>query len=239
VGKAATLIDRLYFIARNFTLKWKLGLITKRIQTKSISGRKLLDVGSGTGEFLKIAKLGGWEVLGSEPSSEAIRHADPIIAENIKSSLGVIRDNGYHFDVITLWHVLEHIENLNATIQELKSMLTKSGTIYVAVPNHLSWDSQHYQNYWAGYDVPRHIWHFSKKNMNLLMSKHGLTVTDIIPMRLDAIYVSLLSEKYLGMKNLTISRMLKALVNGLRSNYDAQKTMEYSSLIYVVKNANH
>jgi 2-polyprenyl-3-methyl-5-hydroxy-6-metoxy-1,4-benzoquinol methylase len=212
-------------------------MINDRISNRLESSGKLLDVGCGTGEFLKAAKKDGWQVFGYEPSTEARSKADALIAENIKPSLSIVRNTGNKFDVVTLWHVLEHVESLNDTIDELKEMLTLHGSMYIAVPNHRSWDSQHYRDHWAAYDVPRHIWHFNIQNMKQLMAKHGLTIAEIIPMRLDAFYVSLLSEKYLSGKKLSVSSLMKALVNGARSNYIAQKTMEYSSLIYVVKHA--
>ena len=140
------------------------------------------------------------------------------------------------FDVITLWHVLEHVEQLNETIFAIKKRLRSGGAIFVAVPNHESHDSQHYGKYWAGYDVPRHLWHFSKPNMSHLLENHKLKVQKIIPMKLDAYYVSLLSQKYKS-NNAFPSYAIKSLYQAALSNRKGNKKVNHSSLIYVVRHA--
>jgi len=233
INTAKNIIDKIYFRARQFTLRWKLSLLENTIP---ISFQKnLLDFGCGTGEFLKVAKSNGWFTIGMEPSPFARQQADATIAQDIKASIHEVAEQNKKFDAITLWQVLEHVENTNETLQTLKGLLIKSGIIFIAVPNHTSWDSAHYKQYWAGYDVPRHLWHFNTKSMERLLENHALTVARIIPMRLDAFYVSLLSEKYREGKSISLLGMIKAFVNGLRSNYCARKSMEYSSLIYVIK----
>jgi 2-polyprenyl-3-methyl-5-hydroxy-6-metoxy-1,4-benzoquinol methylase len=233
ISTAKNIIDKIYLTARQFTLKWKLSLLEKTTHTSS--QKSVLDFGCGTGEFLKVAKSNGWITMGMEPSDFARRQADTTIAQDIKASLLEVTSDNKKFDAITLWHVLEHVENLNTTLQTLKDLLEQSGIIFIAVPNYTSWDGAHYEKQWAGYDVPRHLWHFSTKSMNHLLEKHSLKLARIIPMRLDAFYVSLLSEKYRNKNSTSIVGMIKAFVNGLRSNYQARRSMEYSSLIYVVK----
>ena len=233
ISTAKNMMDKMYLFVRGFTLKWKLSLVeTKTIPSTS---RRLLDFGCGTGEFLKTAKLHGWQTTGMEPSPLARQQSDPAISLDVKASLQEIIKDDKKFDVITLWHVLEHVEDLNTTLQDLSRLLAQNGTIFIAVPNHNSWDGKHYHQNWAGYDVPRHLWHFSMKNMKHLMEKHSLSVAKIIPMRLDAFYISLLSEKYGNNGSFSVPGMIKALLNALKSNRYAKKNMEYSSLIYVVK----
>lgn len=226
-GGTRTLLDQVYLIARKFTLRWKLNLITRLQQPGT-----LLDYGCGTGEFLKYLHANQWKVMGVEPSESARTNADTIIQNHIYSTLNTNLGN---FDVITLWHVLEHVHNLNETLSKLKALLNKSGIMLLAVPNYLSADAKKYGAYWAGYDVPRHLWHFTQKNMEQLLSQHRLEVIKIVPMKLDAFYVSLLSESYQHSKTPFFLRMINAFLSGITSNSMATKTGEYSSLIYIAR----
>lgn len=141
-------------------------------------------------------------------------------------------ENPYQFDVITLWHVLEHVHDLDKYIYRLKQLLKPNGVLVIAVPNFKSYDADHYKEFWAAYDVPRHLWHFSQTSIHRLFSTELMKVVKTLPMKFDAFYVSLLSEEYkTGKKN-----FLKAFINGIKSNRAAKRTGEYSSLIYVLKN---
>jgi 2-polyprenyl-3-methyl-5-hydroxy-6-metoxy-1,4-benzoquinol methylase len=228
-AKPTNFIDRVYVIARTQTIKWKTRIIKKYTQVQPPT---LLDYGCGTGDFLTGCKNVGWKVTGVEPSNTAREVAasksdQPIYADisEIPSSL---------FDAITLWHVLEHIPNLHDLIENLHSRLKQTGTIFIAVPNRKSWDAKHYKDNWAAYDVPRHLWHFTRQDIEKIMATHSLRVVDTIPMKLDAYYVSLLSEKYQE-KKLGAITPIKAIVNGFRSNLYGRKNSEHSSHIYVIK----
>ena len=226
-SKSAGLIDRIYLIIRHFTIKWKYRLVNPHLNNKS-----LLDVGCGTGNFVAYCKSQGIDVAGVEPSAEARAKA----SENrisVYESLNQLPDIKY--EVITLWHVLEHIYALDETIQKLKSKLSESGTIFIAVPNFESEDAKHYKSLWAGFDVPRHVWHFSKKIMEKLLEKHELKVVNEVPMKLDSYYVSLLSEKNGADGKLSIPSLIRALVNGFRSNRKGKQEMNYSSIIYMIQ----
>jgi len=143
------------------------------------------------------------------------------------------------FDIITLWHVLEHLPNLNETISTLNNLLSKKGWLIFAVPNCASWDACHYKEFWASYDVPRHFSHFSRQTMKRLLKNNHLSIKNTLPMRLDAYYVSYLSEKYISQnhgKSPGFRTYVKSFINGWLSNSWALKnSLEYSSLIYVVK----
>ena len=227
-NKGTTLVDKVYLIARSFTLKWKLRII----QQGNTTPGKILDYGCGTGEFLSACRNIAWSTVGVEPSLAAREQAKKTTGSPIYESLQTVTDD--NFTVITLWHVLEHVSDLDQTLSLLKSKLAENGTIFTAVPNHSSWDGQHYKEHWAGYDTPRHLWHFSRETMKTLITKNGMKVMGTIPMKLDSFYISLLSEKYKN-KGSSLTGMLKATLNGLKSNVKASKSGDYSSLIYIVK----
>jgi 2-polyprenyl-3-methyl-5-hydroxy-6-metoxy-1,4-benzoquinol methylase len=218
-------LDKVYQNVRKHTLKRKLNLIN----SFNTPGKKILDIGSGTGSFLATCKNNGWTVLGVEPSKEA-----RLISE--KNNVEVVNDISFlkenHFDVITLWHTLEHVENLFEYIEQIKSRLKHNGVLIVAVPNYKSFDANYYKEYWAAYDVPRHLWHFSQTSIKKIFSKFSMKIEKTIPMKFDSYYVSILSEKYKHGRG----NFLKALYIGFLSNLKATSTTEYSSLIYVLKN---
>ncbi|MBI3511707.1 MAG: class I SAM-dependent methyltransferase [Bacteroidetes bacterium] len=225
-NKKKGFISAVYQRVRRITLNRKLDLINK-IRAKS----KLLDIGCGTGEFLNKCKVDGWNVVGVEPSSLARKqcvenfHLDVKQEEELKS----LPKNS--FDVVTMWHVLEHVPGLNERIQEIKGILKDNGVLIIAVPNRNSFDADYYKEFWAAYDVPRHLWHFNANDMRKLMEKNEMKIEQILPMKFDSYYVSLLSEKNkTGKMNL-----LRAFINGWKSNRKAGKE-RYSSLIYIIRN---
>lgn len=227
-GKSSGGIGFIYKTARTFSLRWKSKIVT---QKKSIGSA--LDFGCGTGEFLNTLKQQGWKVEGVEPSEIGRTKSSELTGQPIHSELQGISSS--QFDIITAWHVIEHIPNLKEVIAQLAKQLKKDGTIFIAVPNYESADAQQYQEHWAGFDVPRHLWHFSKSSMQKLLTSHGLTLAQVIPMKLDAYYVSMLSEKYRSGKNAPLKNLLNGFISGLHSNTSASKTTNHSSLIYVAK----
>jgi len=228
--RGATLLDKIYLLARTQTLRWKKKLVSKPVMDNG-NPKTLLDIGCGTGDFLKTCQSEGWTVQGIEPSTNARQIATRKLNTTIYQNLGEI--SGQSFSVITLWHVLEHIPNLNQDLARIASLLDKGGMLFIAVPNHKSRDGASYNKYWAGYDVPRHLWHFDRQSMSRLLSSHNLKLKEIIPMKLDSYYVSLLSESYKN-PGARIQNMVRGFWGGLQSNTVARKTGEYSSLIYVV-----
>lgn len=220
-----SLFEKAYHFVKNIALKNKLNLINGEQSQKG----RILDIGAGTGDFLLTAKNNGWETVGVEPSDRAKNIA---IQKGISfvNEISDLQNNS--FDVITMWHVLEHVPNLELQIQELKRLLKPTGTLIVAVPNFKSYDAQHYKTFWAAYDVPIHFWHFSKKAIQSLFEKVDMKLEKVLPMKFDSFYVSLLSEKYKTGKMNYIS----AFFVGLKSNLKAGSTKEYSSHIYVLKN---
>ncbi|WP_298883044.1 class I SAM-dependent methyltransferase [uncultured Polaribacter sp.] len=219
-----SLFDKVYQSVKNYTLKRKLSLIN----SFKTSSKSILDIGAGTGDFLKVCKDNGWTTEGTEPSIDAVN----IAAQKgvfLKQSLDEIENKKY--DVITLWHVLEHVEMFSDYVTKLKNLLKEDGKLIIAVPNFKSYDANFYKEYWAAFDVPRHLWHFSQTSIHKIFSEEDMIVEKTIPMKFDSYYVSLLSEKYKSGK----MKPFNAFYRGFISNLKARKTSEYSSLIYVIK----
>ena len=221
-----SLFEKAYHFIKNIALKNKLSFINDLQKSKG----NLLDIGAGTGDFLLVAKQNGWNAIGIEPSEKAKAIAQQKGVE-LKSNLSEFQDHS--FDLITMWHVLEHVPNLENQIKELQRLLKPNGSIVIAVPNFKSFDADYYKEFWAAYDVPRHLWHFSKTAIQKLFLAENLELQKVLPMKFDSFYVSLLSEKYKTGK----MNYIKAFFIGLRSNIKAKKSLEYSSHIYVLKNA--
>lgn len=207
-----------YIQSRNLTYK-------NQLINKYTLGNDLLDYGCGTGTFLKFMQNKGWNVQGVEPDKIARQLA---ISKGLR--INFLEDIQTRFDCITLFHVLEHVHQLDETLAQLINRLNKNGILLLALPNHKSDDAKHYQEYWAGYDVPRHLYHFSQKSIFALSKKFGLNIVATHPMNYDSYYVSLLSEKYKA----TTNQIIKAAKQGFISNRRAKTTKEYSSLIYVI-----
>ena len=220
-----SLFEKAYHFVKGIALKNKLNLINN---CSSIKGN-LLDIGAGTGDFLLTAKQNGWNTIGVEPSEKAKGIA---IGKGIQFSDSTEELESNSFDVITMWHVLEHVPNLEIQIKELKRLVKPNGTIIIAVPNFKSYDANYYGKFWAAFDVPIHFWHFSKTAIKLLFEKEDIKLEKVLPMKFDSFYVSLLSEKYKNGK----MNYVKAIWIGLVSNWKAKGSSEYSSHIYVLKN---
>lgn len=218
-----SLFEKMYHFIKGIALKKKL----KLINSQSAKG-KLLDIGAGTGDFLTVAKNDGWQTIGIEPSTKAKEIAIKK-GVNFAQDLASLESNS--FDIITMWHVLEHVPNIEEYISELKRLIKPTGTIIIAVPNFKSYDAKYYGEFWAAFDVPRHLWHFSKTAIQKLFAKENLKLVEVLPMKFDSFYVSLLSEKYKNGK----MNFLKAFWIGFKSNQYGNRKKEYSSHIYVIK----
>lgn len=218
------LFEKAYHAVKKVALKNKLKIINTRASKGS-----LLDIGAGTGDFLLVAKNNGWTTLGIEPNEKAKNNA---ILKGIDFIHNLTDVPSHSQDVITMWHVLEHVPDLNQYLIELKRILKPNGIVFIAVPNFNSYDAKHYKEFWAAFDVPRHLWHFSKYSIKKLFARVDMELTEILPMKWDSYYVSLLSEKYkTGRMN-----YISAIYRGWISNRFGKQNLEYSSHIYVLKN---
>ncbi|MGB0770155.1 MAG: class I SAM-dependent methyltransferase [Flavobacteriaceae bacterium] len=227
VTQKRNLFDWIYFIVRNYTLSSKIKLLSKL----PVKDKTLLDFGAGVGFFIRTAIKSGWKSIGIETSENARKAANSILPNSIFDNDHIDQLEFNTFSIISLWHVLEHLQNPELYIRKFKQLLNEDGRLVVAVPNYKSYDAQYYREYWAAYDVPRHLWHFSKDSITRYFSEFGFQLEAIHPMRFDAYYVSLLSTKYKYGK----MKPLNALWIGFVSNFIAKRTGEYSSLIYVLK----
>jgi len=218
-------INSVYQIVRNYTLSKKVNLLHSLSNEKS-----LLDIGSGTGEFLFRSKSSGYVVSGVEPSIVGRTQTKENFNIDVSDEGGLNKFESKSFGIITMWHVLEHVYNLNDRIKQLKELVKDSGYVIIAVPNRTSFDAVHYKKDWAAYDVPRHLYHFTPDSITLLFKKHDFELHKTLPMKFDSYYVSMLSEKYKTGK----SNILKAFYIGWLSNLKANKK-SYSSQIYIFK----
>jgi 2-polyprenyl-3-methyl-5-hydroxy-6-metoxy-1,4-benzoquinol methylase len=219
------LVNFLYHQVRKFTLSRKLNLIN----ALSPKGH-MLDIGCGTGKFLEVCQAEDWKIDGMEPDESAREIAETTIGKPLYKDIFSISGKG-KYQIITLWHVLEHIHQLNESISHIADLLDSNGTLIIAVPNSNSYDAKKYKDHWAAYDVPRHLYHFENKTMEALLKKHHLKIIKMQPMKFDAFYVSMLSEKYKTFKSINF---LKSMFTGLVSNWKAGKD-NYSSMIYIAK----
>lgn len=220
------IVSRLYQLVRKHTLKRKLRLVNSENNIGT-----LLDIGCGTGEFLNTVKQGGWKTIGIEPSASARKQCEDNYKLDVREEKDLNNLAPQSFDVITMWHVMEHVPYLCARVNKLKELLKADGVLIIAVPNRNSYDAKFYGEHWAAYDLPRHLWHFRPQDMRKLLEKVGFEVTKILPMKFDSYYVSILSEKYKTGGNRLISAVWKGWLSNRKAGAEGS-----SSLIYIIRN---
>lgn len=227
-NKRQNLLQILYAYVQQYMFNKKFNWIE---QLKLYPG-KVLDIGAGSGDFIIRASSSFKEAYAVEPHVPAQNEISMNSTVKTFSSLGELyEDRSLHgsFDLITLWHALEHMPNLDETIFQLSQLIHEDGKIMIAVPNYKSHDAQHYKSNWAAYDVPRHLWHFSQTAIRRLFFFQRLEIVKTIPLLFDAYYVSWLSELHAK----SFPALVKGFYRGFISNLKAKKTGEYSSLVYV------
>ncbi len=227
----ASLMDKVYQKVKKHTVKRKV----KSISKYKNASKRLLDIGCGTGEFLISCKNDGWNVVGVEPNDDA----KALMSRKMEGKNSVFDSlddlisskNDAKFDVITMWHVLEHVPNLEETVNQLYNLLSETGVLIIAVPNFKSFDARYYGSFWAAFDVPRHLWHFSRSAIAVIFGNKGLKLIETRPMWFDSFYVSMLSEGYKRGR----SSHIRAFFIGLYSNFKGLFTKEVSSHCYILR----
>lgn len=217
------LINSVYNWVRNYTLKKKLKLV-QGLCEKGV----VVDYGCGTGHFLNILKNAGYDAKGFEPDDDARRFTVKEFGIQTSSLDKFSELPKESVDVITMWHVLEHVYHLKRDFEKIVDRIKPGGYLIIAVPNRMSFDAESYKELWAAYDLPRHLYHFSPSDIKNLSTSFGLELVEIAPMKFDAYYVSMLSEKYKG------GSLMRAFINGIKSNRKADEN-GFSSQIYVLK----
>jgi 2-polyprenyl-3-methyl-5-hydroxy-6-metoxy-1,4-benzoquinol methylase len=221
-------INSLYHMVRRRTLKTKKDLISNYT---SLSG-SLLDIGAGTGAFVSYMAEKNWKVKGLEPDAATRQRAKELYNIKLDATEALWQLPAGSFDAITMWHVLEHVHELHAYLEKIHELLKPEGSAFIALPNYTSFDARFYKSFWAAYDVPRHLYHFSPRAFKTLIGKHEFVLHEIVPMWWDSFYVSMLSEKYKNGK----SKNIHAFFTGLRSNFATLNQREdCSSLIYIIR----
>jgi 2-polyprenyl-3-methyl-5-hydroxy-6-metoxy-1,4-benzoquinol methylase len=226
-AKKKDLLSWVYKVVRSVNVRNKYNLIKRHSK-----GNRLIDIGCGTGELLDYCSGKGYQVTGIEPNETARNfavqtHGLAVYPESYLDDPGIGK-----YDIVTLWHVLEHVHELANRMQQIHKLLDKEGTLIIAVPDSDSWDAVHFSEYWAALDVPRHLYHFTPDTLKLLAENNGFRIVEKRPMMFDAYYISLISEKYKSGKQ----KFLNALLKGIKSNNSARHNNDnYSSLIYILK----
>lgn len=222
------LMNKLYHTARNIMLEKKF-----RVVNKMSGGGKLLDIGSGTGYFPAYMKKKGYQVTGVEIDEQAREFAKKEFGIPVFSPEEFLNDKiEGKFDVITLWHVLEHLDDFDLYLKKMLDRLEKDGKLVIALPNCSSFDARFYKEKWAGYDVPRHLWHFTPATFKILAEKHGLEIIKMKRLPLDPFYNSMLSEKYKGCKLYIVAGTVIGKLAYIESLFNIKKS---SSIVYFLK----
>ena len=200
-----------------------------QLATNGLSVGKMLEIGCGVGDFLHTAEEHGWECIGVEPSEEAKAIATKRTKASILSSEELESLADEQFDLITMWHVLEHVDDLRWEMDQLQRLIKPHGRIVIAVPNYKSYDGQYYKEHWAAYDVPRHLNHFNRTVLTKMFKTKGLELKKMDKLKWDAYYISYMSEQY----RINSLPLVRGAFRGLISNSKARKSGEWSSLVYI------
>jgi len=218
-------LGTLYKFVRQFALTQK-----EKLAKKNASGNTILDFGCGSGAFLQHLKDKKWNVTGVEFDDKTRTKVVYNTNIQVEKETATFQEKSFH--IITAWHVLEHVYELRKTFSELNRILKPNGKLIIAVPNHLSYDSSRYKEFWAALDVPRHLYHFDVHSIKMICEENGFRLLNIKPMVFDSFYISLISSKYKYRRFNIIEAFWIGLISNIRAT---KKTPNHSSLIYILE----
>ena len=221
--------NKIYRVARNAMLRKKRGIIN---YVTGLNNGSLLDIGSGTGHFANIMKVAGWNVKGIEINEKAREFSILNFGLEVNDPGKIDSLEANSFECITLWHVLEHFHHPFKYAADIFRLLKPGGVCVIALPNCNSYDASHYKEYWAAYDVPRHLWHFNPSTFTLFAEKAGFRLTEIRTLPLDVFYISSLSEKYKKASMSFIKGMIRAKFYAFLTLFNKKRS---SSVIYILR----
>ena len=183
--------DKAYRNARRLSVRRK----AARVVHDLARGAKTLDVGCATGEFMLELRRRGFLPSGVEPDAGAAKFA--VERNRLTVWTGTIEDvpsSAGPFELITFWHVLEHVHRLKRTLAVAHALLSSDGRLAIAVPNPQSKDARAYGAKWVAWDTPRHLYHFEPPVMLKLLEDAGFSAKRAGAVAFDAFYHCLLSE---------------------------------------------
>ena len=223
------IVNSTYHLVRKLMLRNKARLVERLTLLKN---GKILDYGAGTGHFARVMASKGWDVTAIEKNSRARELALSEFGFRMHPVEALADIKERELDVVTMWHVMEHIQEPDKMWEQLYRILDDTGIAVIAVPNSISYDAQRYREHWAAYDVPRHLWHFTPSTIMQWGEKHGFVLERQYTMPFDGFYISMLSEQYKGSRLHTI----KGFWNGFKG-WIAQwkRRSASSSIIYVFR----
>lgn len=223
------MMDRLYHRARSIMLDQKLKLLK---QYSGLRSGHLLDIGSGTGYFMQHAQNAGWQVLGIEPNEKARTFSQEQFGLEVKDERSLMNFEDNRFDAVSMWHVLEHVHELKAYLEQIHKILKPKGIYLLALPNSQAKDAGVYKEHWAAWDVPRHLYHFNPNAIEELCRRFQFELVGKKMMPFDPFYISLLSERYRTGSSSLISGILK----GSKYFWSSKRNVDQSSsIIYLLR----
>lgn len=139
----------------------------------------VLDVGCGSGAFLKRMHAAGWRTTGMEPDPHAALRVRDLLGSPVFGSIEEVESSGQRFDLITLSHVIEHVPDPIDTLRRLAALLVPTGRLLITTPNSKSLGARLFGSHWRGLEPPRHFNVFSPHSLAEAMERAQLTIEQV------------------------------------------------------------